>query len=94
MADMKELQEELRLANDALDALSEARQKDTDCYRKQLSDLSLEKERAVLECEQLMETLRKERFDSASRLAAMGILKTDLEAMTEERNRQREEVMR
>ena len=42
--------------------------------------------------EELMEALRKERFDSASRLAAMTILKVDLEAMTEERDRQRTEV--
>ncbi len=50
--------------------------------------------RGEVEClkgkhEELMEVLRKERFDSASRLHAMGILKTDLEAMTKERDRQK-----
>ncbi len=54
MPDQKDLQEKPKLANDAIDAISEARQKDVEVYREQLNTMSLEKERAVLKCEQLV----------------------------------------
>lgn len=91
MADLKELQEkqiealkeELRKAHLAVDSLNEARQKDVKVYRGQLNDLSLEKERAVLKCEQLVIECNSYKEEAIRQRKEANALNRKLTAMSE-----------